>query len=90
MSSGSFDVTGLPSASGTLATTLAPCAAAMFSATFARSAKTCLRMSSSNVRIVPVSSTWSGMMLKRTPPAIEPKLTTTGSLGMFWRRLTIV
>src|SRR5690606_28393558 len=90
VSAGSLAVTGVPSMSGTFAVTVAPWAAATFSATLARSANTAWRMPSSKVRMVPTSSTWSGMMLKRTPPWMAPKLSTTGCREMSWRRLTTV
>ena len=61
--SGSLTVTGLPSLSGTLASTFAPCAALTWVATFFRSAKIFCRMPSSKVRMVPTTSTSSGMML---------------------------
>ncbi len=48
------------------------------------------RISSSKVRIVPRSSTESGMMFSRTPPLIAPTVTTTGSRVMSTWRLTIV
>ncbi len=63
VSAGSFAVTGLPLVSGICATAVAPCAAATCSATFCRSLNTAARMPSSKVRMVPISSTWSGMML---------------------------
>jgi hypothetical protein len=44
-------------------TAVAPCAAAVCSATLRRSAKICRRMSASKVRMVPTISTESGMML---------------------------
>ena len=48
------------------------------------------RISGSKVRTVPTSSTVSGMMLKRTPPLIEPTDTTTGARVMSVCRATIV
>ena len=48
-----------------------------------------VRMSSSKVRMVPVSSTSSGMMLWRTPPWMVPKVRTTGWWLMSICRLTM-
>ena len=65
-------------------------ARAMCSAVSLTRSWTSSRIASSKVRIVPRSSTESGMMFSRTPPLIAPTVTTAGSRAMSTWRLTIV
>ena len=50
----------------------------------------CWRTAGSNVRNVPIISTWSGMMLFLMPPLIAPTETTAGLRVMSIWRLTSV
>ena len=63
VSAASLKVTGLFGFSGMCVTTVAPLAALTCSATSVSSPKMLARTAGSKVRMVPVSSTWSGMML---------------------------
>ena len=85
----SLKVTGF--ASGATSTSaLAPLDEAMSFAVRVMPSMICWRTLGSNVRNVPIISTWSGMMLLRMPPLMAPTDTTAGCAVMSIWRLTSV
>ena len=69
---------------------VAPFASAVFSTSRFIASKICCFCLASNVRMVPIISTVSGMMLLRTPPLMMPTDTTAGFCVMSICRLTTV
>jgi len=78
VSRASFTTTGLLS-SAISTTAVAPAECAMSSAVRVRRSMICWRTAGSKLRMVPIISTSSGMMLLRMPPLIAPTDSTAGT-----------